>query len=176
MDGHAGTEIAKESVGDIVWSSGGIAATPSQCFFELSQRERDIKLCACSEYVQLAQSQGPQWVRMLKHERQQCLCLQEMVEQLAKELSFLKRAARKTNGSAIGADCSDDEDDDEQTQPYDKWTDSKENKLLDTPWLLEKSELLTVQRKLHNRLNALVKRSELPGQAWGTPPEFLLRP
>uniref|UniRef100_A0A1E1X9K1 Putative oxysterol-binding protein 1 n=1 Tax=Amblyomma aureolatum TaxID=187763 RepID=A0A1E1X9K1_9ACAR len=60
---------------------------------------------ACSEYVQLAQSQGRKWVRMLQHEHEQCLRLQEMVEQLAKQHSSLERAAQE----ASGAHSDDDE-------------------------------------------------------------------
>ncbi|CAN7985836.1 unnamed protein product, partial [Ixodes hexagonus] len=52
---------------------------------------------ACSEYVSLAQSQGRKWVRMLQHEHEQCLRLQEMVEQLAKQHSHLERAAKEAS-------------------------------------------------------------------------------
>lgn len=55
---------------------------------------------ACSEYVQLAQSQGRKWVRMLQHEHEQCVRLQEMVEQLAKQHSHLERAAQEAAGTA----------------------------------------------------------------------------
>ncbi|XP_077551516.1 oxysterol binding protein [Haemaphysalis longicornis] len=67
---------------------------------------------ACSEYVQLAQSQGRKWVRMLQHEHEQCLRLQEMVEQLAKQHSSLERAAQEASGptGAGGGGHSDDEE------------------------------------------------------------------
>lgn len=57
---------------------------------------------ACNEYVQLAQSQGRKWVRMLQHEHEQCLRLQEMVEQLAKQHSSLERAAQEASGPSSG--------------------------------------------------------------------------
>lgn len=66
---------------------------------------------ACSEYVQLAQSQGRKWVRMLQHEHEQCLRLQEMVEQLAKQHSSLERAAQEAGGGGgAGGAHSDDEE------------------------------------------------------------------
>ncbi|KAG0440875.1 hypothetical protein HPB47_016143 [Ixodes persulcatus] len=68
---------------------------------------------ACSEYVQLAQSQGRKWVRMLQHEHEQCLRLQEMVEQLAKQHSHLERAAKEASQPSQHNSSSAHSDEDE---------------------------------------------------------------
>lgn len=68
---------------------------------------------ACSEYVALAQSQGRKWVRMLQHEHEQCVRLQEMVEQLAKQHSHLERAAKEANQPSQHNSSSAHSDDDE---------------------------------------------------------------
>ncbi|KAL3182613.1 hypothetical protein MRX96_034529 [Rhipicephalus microplus] len=69
---------------------------------------------ACSEYVQLAQSQGRKWVRMLQHEHEQCLRLQEMVEQLAKQHSSLERAAQEASAPSSGGGGAATHSDDEE--------------------------------------------------------------
>ena len=51
---------------------------------------------ACHDYVELAQSQGKRWQKMLQYEHEQRLRLEEMVEQLAKQHSSLEKQARKT--------------------------------------------------------------------------------
>lgn len=48
---------------------------------------------SCSDYLQTAQTQGTKWSRMLQHEREQKLHLEEMVEQLARQHSHLEQAA-----------------------------------------------------------------------------------
>ncbi len=51
---------------------------------------------ACHDYLDLSQSQGKRWQKMLQHEHEQRLRLEEMVEQLAKQHSSLEKQARKT--------------------------------------------------------------------------------
>uniref|UniRef100_A0A182TIJ8 PH domain-containing protein n=1 Tax=Anopheles melas TaxID=34690 RepID=A0A182TIJ8_9DIPT len=50
---------------------------------------------ACSDYLQTAQTQGHKWSKMLQHERDQKLHLEEMVEQLARQHSHLEQAATR---------------------------------------------------------------------------------
>lgn len=50
---------------------------------------------ACSDYLQTAQTQGHKWSKMLQHERDQKLHLEEMVEQLARQHSHLEQAAHR---------------------------------------------------------------------------------
>jgi hypothetical protein len=49
----------------------------------------------CSDYLDLAQTHGRKWQRMLQHERDQRLRLEEMVEQLARQLGGLEQAAKE---------------------------------------------------------------------------------
>ncbi|KAK6640657.1 hypothetical protein RUM44_012354 [Polyplax serrata] len=78
---------------------------------------------ACSEYLDLAQTQGRKWQKMLQHERDQRQRLEEMVEQLARQHSNLEKAAKDRHlprQSKEGVDCSlsaaspSDEDDDNE--------------------------------------------------------------
>jgi cell division protein FtsB len=55
---------------------------------------------ACRDFVQLSQSQGKRWQRMLQYEHEQRLRLEEMVEQLAKQHSNLEKQARKQLGKS----------------------------------------------------------------------------
>lgn len=48
----------------------------------------------CLEYLELAQSQGKKWQKMLQHEREQRIQLEEMVEQLAREQSALEQVSK----------------------------------------------------------------------------------
>ncbi|XP_021708221.1 oxysterol-binding protein 1 isoform X2 [Aedes aegypti] len=64
---------------------------------------------ACSDYLQTAQTQGHKWSKMLQHERDQKLHLEEMVEQLARQHSHLEQAAHRHRPNAT-ASASDDED------------------------------------------------------------------
>jgi len=54
---------------------------------------------ASHEYLELTQTQGRKWQRLLGHEREQRLRLEEMVEQLARQLSHLEAQVR---GSSVG--------------------------------------------------------------------------
>ena len=51
---------------------------------------------ACHDYLELAQSQGKRWQKMLQYEHEHRLRLEEMVEQLAKQHSNLEKQARKS--------------------------------------------------------------------------------
>lgn len=48
---------------------------------------------ACTDYLSTAQTQGHKWSKMLQHERDQRVHLEEMVEQLARQHSHLEQAA-----------------------------------------------------------------------------------
>ncbi|XP_050094217.1 oxysterol-binding protein 1 isoform X5 [Anopheles aquasalis] len=65
---------------------------------------------ACSDYLQTAQTQGHKWSKMLQHERDQKLHLEEMVEQLARQHSHLEQAAANRHRPNVTASASDDED------------------------------------------------------------------
>ncbi|XP_058053409.1 oxysterol-binding protein 2 [Anopheles bellator] len=64
---------------------------------------------ACSDYLQTSQTQGHKWSKMLQHERDQKLHLEEMVEQLARQHSHLEQAANRHRPN-VAASASDDED------------------------------------------------------------------
>ena len=52
---------------------------------------------ACTDYLSTAQTQGHKWSKMLQHERDQRVHLEEMVEQLARQHSNLEQAAAHRN-------------------------------------------------------------------------------
>merc|ERR550519_1592917 len=54
---------------------------------------------ACTEFMELTQTQGRKWQRLLAHEREQRLRLEEMVEQLARQHSQLEHQCKKTTNS-----------------------------------------------------------------------------
>merc|ERR1719422_2174054 len=56
---------------------------------------------ACSEYLELTQNQGKKWQRLLSHEREQRLRLEEMVEQLARQHSHLEHQCKKTTMNSL---------------------------------------------------------------------------
>ncbi|GBM53085.1 Oxysterol-binding protein 1 [Araneus ventricosus] len=64
---------------------------------------------ACQDYLQLAQTQGRKWMKMVQHEHEQRLRLEEMVEQLAKQHSHLERAAKEASSNSPGMHSDDDE-------------------------------------------------------------------
>ncbi|XP_055530806.1 oxysterol-binding protein 1 [Wyeomyia smithii] len=64
---------------------------------------------ACSDYLQTAQTQGHKWSKMLQHERDQKVHLEEMVEQLARQHSHLEQAAHRHRPNAT-ISASDDEE------------------------------------------------------------------
>lgn len=69
---------------------------------------------ACTDYLSTAQTQGHKWSKMLQHERDQRLHLEEMVEQLARQHSHLEQAAahqgQRHNKDLTVTSPSDDED------------------------------------------------------------------
>ncbi|XP_065201788.1 oxysterol-binding protein 1-like [Planococcus citri] len=71
----------------------------------------------CLEYLELAQSQGKKWQKMLQHEREQRIQLEEMVEQLAREQSALERVSKPLENTENFAENSSSED--ENTEFYD---------------------------------------------------------
>lgn len=71
-----------------------------------------------AEYLKLTQSQGRKWQRMLQHERQQRIQLEEMVEQLAREQTAFERVSKKTLPNSITQDGVSSEED-ENAEFYD---------------------------------------------------------
>ncbi|XP_070499181.1 oxysterol-binding protein 1 isoform X2 [Chironomus tepperi] len=65
---------------------------------------------ACTDYLSTAQTQGHKWSKMLQHEREQKLHLEEMVEQLARQHSHLEQAAAHQGQRALVTSPSDDEE------------------------------------------------------------------
>jgi hypothetical protein len=53
-------------------------------------------LQACHDYLELAQTQGKRWQKLLQSEHEQKLRLEEMVEQLAKQHQSMEKQARKS--------------------------------------------------------------------------------
>lgn len=72
---------------------------------------------ACTDYLSTAQTQGHKWSKMLQHERDQKLHLEEMVEQLARQHSHLEQAAahqgQRSHGSNANATSPSDDEDNE---------------------------------------------------------------
>jgi len=58
---------------------------------------------ACSQYLELTQTQGRKWQRILSHEREQRLRLEEMVEQLARQHSQLENQCKKTTSTNVSS-------------------------------------------------------------------------
>lgn len=54
---------------------------------------------ACLEYLELAQTQGRKWQKMLQHEREQRIQLEEMVGQLAREQSALEHVSQPSENA-----------------------------------------------------------------------------
>jgi mRNA-degrading endonuclease YafQ of YafQ-DinJ toxin-antitoxin module len=49
---------------------------------------------ACAEFLELAQSHGQKWQKMLQHEQDQRQRLEEIIEQLARQQNILEQAAK----------------------------------------------------------------------------------
>jgi len=81
---------------------------------------------ACSEFLELAQSQGQKWQKMLQHEQDQRQRLEEIIEQLARQQNILEQAA-KTHQMQASLSASSDEDDDDGIQFFDAESDQKLN-------------------------------------------------
>ncbi|XP_034237415.1 oxysterol-binding protein 1 isoform X2 [Thrips palmi] len=78
---------------------------------------------ACADYLQLAQSQGRKWQKMLQHERDQRLRLEEIVEQLARQHSHLEQAAKDHQTPRTSMPHSSPSDEDEDNEFYDAQSD-----------------------------------------------------
>ncbi|KAJ9599602.1 hypothetical protein L9F63_009919, partial [Diploptera punctata] len=95
----------------------------------------------CSEYLDLAQTHGRKWQRMLQHERDQRLRLEDMVEQLARQLGGLEQAAKehsipvRDRSNVSHSSPSDDDDENEfyDAQDEDCNQDSEANFILKIP-------------------------------------------
>lgn len=70
-------------------------------------------LNACSEYLTLAQTHGKKWQKLLQHEHDTRLRLEEMVEQLAKQHSHLEQRAIQEAGFTSPKTNSPNSDDEE---------------------------------------------------------------
>lgn len=70
----------------------------------------------CSEYLELAQTQGRKWQKMLQHEREQRIQLEEMVGQLAREQSALEHVSKPSENETNIPDTSSE---DENAEFYD---------------------------------------------------------
>ncbi|KAM4763835.1 oxysterol-binding protein 2 isoform 2-T2 [Cyanocitta cristata] len=57
---------------------------------------------ACRDFLDLAESHSRKWQRLLQHEREQRIRLEETIEQLAKQHNSLERACRGAPGLASG--------------------------------------------------------------------------
>lgn len=73
---------------------------------------------ACTDYLSTAQTQGHKWSKMLQHEREQKVHLEEMVEQLARQHSHLEQAAvhqgqRSQHGNNANVTSPSDDEDNE---------------------------------------------------------------
>lgn len=63
----------------------------------------DISLLfqACNDYVDVSGTAGRKWQRLLQHERDQRLRLEDMVEQLARQHSHLEQEAKEQMNQAM---------------------------------------------------------------------------
>ncbi|XP_054259945.1 oxysterol-binding protein 1-like [Macrosteles quadrilineatus] len=81
---------------------------------------------ACAEFLDLAQSQGQKWQKMLQHEQDQRQRLEEIIEQLARQQNILEQAA-KTHQMQASLSASSDEEDEDGAQFFDAESDQKQN-------------------------------------------------
>ncbi|XP_045468816.1 oxysterol-binding protein 1 isoform X2 [Harmonia axyridis] len=68
---------------------------------------------ACMEYLKTCQTHGNKWIRLLEHEREQRMRLQEMVETLAQQHSNLEQAANAHSHKPMNANEAEEEDEHE---------------------------------------------------------------
>lgn len=73
---------------------------------------------ACTDYLQTATTQGHKWSKMLQHERDQRVHLEEMVEQFARQHSHLEQAAANRTRNHNNNPTSPS-DEDEENEFYD---------------------------------------------------------
>uniref|UniRef100_A0A8C5JW10 Oxysterol-binding protein n=1 Tax=Junco hyemalis TaxID=40217 RepID=A0A8C5JW10_JUNHY len=93
---------------------------------------------ACRDFLDLAESHSRKWQRLLQHEREQRIRLEETIEQLAKQHNSLERACRGAPGLATGTASSatsvpagsvqsakgEASDEDEETEYFDAMEDA----------------------------------------------------
>lgn len=58
-------------------------------------------LQACNDYVEVSSTAGRKWQRLLQHERDQRVRLEDMVEQLARQHSHLEQEAKEQMSQAM---------------------------------------------------------------------------
>ena len=81
-------------------SGGGLDPSITPRMKNLNERATLFKITsnaminACTEFMELTQTQGRKWQRLLSHEREQRLRLEEMVEQLARQHSQLEHKCK----------------------------------------------------------------------------------
>ncbi|XP_071535193.1 oxysterol-binding protein 1 isoform X4 [Panulirus ornatus] len=68
---------------------------------------------ACNDYVEVSSTAGRKWQRLLQHERDQRLRLEDMVEQLARQHSHLEQEAKEQMNQAMPPGHSHSEDEEE---------------------------------------------------------------
>ncbi|XP_069989965.1 oxysterol-binding protein 1 isoform X14 [Penaeus vannamei] len=68
---------------------------------------------ACNDYVDVSGTAGRKWQRLLQHERDQRLRLEDMVEQLARQHSHLEQEAKEQMNQAMPPGHSHSEDEEE---------------------------------------------------------------
>jgi len=99
------SELEAATVAEKVTSKGDAAAGIHPKMKNLNERATLFKITsnaminACSEFMELTQAQGRKWQRLLAHEREQRLRLEEMVEQLARQHSQLEHQCKRTTSS-----------------------------------------------------------------------------
>uniref|UniRef100_A0A8C5JS68 Oxysterol-binding protein n=1 Tax=Junco hyemalis TaxID=40217 RepID=A0A8C5JS68_JUNHY len=87
---------------------------------------------ACRDFLDLAESHSRKWQRLLQHEREQRIRLEETIEQLAKQHNSLERACRGAPGLATGTASTgsvqsakgEASDEDEETEYFDAMEDA----------------------------------------------------
>ncbi|XP_038008016.1 oxysterol-binding protein 2 isoform X7 [Motacilla alba alba] len=89
---------------------------------------------ACRDFLDLAESHSRKWQRLLQHEREQRIRLEETIEQLAKQHNSLERACRGAPGPASAASSAkagsvqsakgEASDEDEETEYFDAMEDA----------------------------------------------------
>nr|XP_045616537.1 oxysterol-binding protein 1-like isoform X3 [Procambarus clarkii] len=68
---------------------------------------------ACNDYVEVSSTAGRKWQRLLQHERDQRVRLEDMVEQLARQHSHLEQEAKEQMSQAMPPGHSHSEDEEE---------------------------------------------------------------
>jgi len=70
------------------------------CYSKVSHIHTTRVFQACAEFLELCQTDGRKWYKMLEHEYNQKLKLQELLEQCAKEQNSLEMQAKKIRPTA----------------------------------------------------------------------------